>query len=207
LALQVLRANKLFKVTGAGNTNTGHVIRHLKKKHLVSFRRGREEEDEEEEDEEEEDEEEEDEEEEDEEDNTPPITTPSISAGGTIPGLFANMSTTTNHVAREGFKALVSVIDADKFRWMLIKWIVSMHIALSVIENKHFCELLITIAPVLKPLGFPFKRCGKARFQVYFSEAGGFRVEDQVLSFPFGGNSERLQGLLGRRRPPWDSFH
>jgi hypothetical protein len=66
LALQVLRANKLFKVTGAGNTNTGHVIRHLKKKHPVSFRR-------------------------------------------------------TNHVAREGFKALVSVIDADKFRWMLIK--------------------------------------------------------------------------------------
>jgi hypothetical protein len=144
LALQVLRANKLFKVTGAGNTNTGHVIRHLKKKRLVSFRRGREEEDE--------------------EDNTPPITTPSISAGGTIPGLFANMSATTNHVAREGFKALVSVTDADKFRWMLIKWIVSMHIALSVIENKHFCELLITIAPALKPLGFPFKRCGKARF-------------------------------------------
>ena len=193
--MQALRANKLFKVTGAGNTNTGHVIRHLKKKHPVSFRRGREEEDEEEE------------EEEDDEDNTPPITTPSISAGGTIPGLFANMSAATNHVAREGFKALVSVIDADKFRWMLIKWIVSMHIALSVIENKHFCELLITIAPALKPLGFPFKRCGKVRFQVYFSEASSFRVEDQVLSFPFGGNSERLQGLLGRRRPPRDSFH
>ena len=35
----------------------------------------------------------------------------------------------------------------------------------------------------------------------YFSEAGGFRVEDQGLSFPYGGNSERLQGLLGRRRP------
>ena len=71
--MQVLRANKLFKVTGASNTNTSHVIRHLKKKHPVSFRRGREEEDEEEE-------------EEDDEDNTPPITTPSISAGGTIPG-------------------------------------------------------------------------------------------------------------------------
>jgi hypothetical protein len=154
LALQVLRANKLFKVTGAGNTNTGHVIRHLKKKHPVSFRRGREEEDEEEE--------------EDDEDNTPPITTPSIPAGGTIPGLFANMSATTNHVAREGFKALVSVIDADKFRWMLIKWIVSMHIALSVIENKHFRELLITIAPALKPLWFSFQALWKSTFSSVF---------------------------------------
>ena len=43
--------NKLFKVTGAGNTNTSHVIRHLKKKHPVSFGRDREESDEEEDDE------------------------------------------------------------------------------------------------------------------------------------------------------------
>jgi hypothetical protein len=48
---------------------------------------------------------------------------------------------------------------------------------------------------------FPFKRCEKARFQVFFSKVSGFRVEDQGLSFLYGGNSKRLQGLLGRRRP------
>ena len=36
--------------------------------------------------------------------------------------------------------------------------------------------------------------------------AGGFRVEDQCLSFLYGGNSERLQGLLGRRRPRGTAF-
>jgi hypothetical protein len=45
------RVNKLFKVTGAGNTNISHVIRHLKKKQPVSFGQGREESDEEEDDE------------------------------------------------------------------------------------------------------------------------------------------------------------
>lgn len=88
--------------------------------------------------------------EEDDEDNTLSNAIPSTSAADTIPDLFANISATTGHAAQEGFKGLVSVIDADKFRWMLIKWIVSMHIALSVIENKHFRELLVTIAPALE---------------------------------------------------------
>jgi hypothetical protein len=46
----------------------------------------------------------------------------------------------------------------------------------------------------------------KKRVFKYFSEAGGFRVEDQGLSFPYGGNSERLRGLLGRRRPRGTAF-
>ena len=40
----------------------------------------------------------------------------------------------------------------------------------------------------------------------YFSEVGGFRVEDQGLSFLYGGNLECSQGLLGRCRPRGTAF-
>jgi BED zinc finger len=132
------KAKKLLKITEAGNTTTSHAIRHLKKKHPVSWSRGLDEE--------------EDQEEDQEMDNTPSTTlsTPSNSSGNTIPQMFATIGAAAGQVARDGYRALVSAIDADKFRWMLIKWIVSMHIALSVVENKHFRELIITIAPALE---------------------------------------------------------
>jgi hypothetical protein len=51
--------------------------------------------------------------------------------------------------------------------------------------------------------GFPFKRCKKARFQSIFRKlvVSELKIRIQDLSFPYVGNSERLQGLLGRRRP------
>jgi hypothetical protein len=55
------------------------------------------------------------------------------------------------------------------------------------------------------PLFFLSSAVKKHVFE-YFSEDGGFRVEDQGLSFLYGGNSERLQGLLGRRRPRGTAF-
>jgi hypothetical protein len=101
--------NKLLKVTGAGNINTSHAIRYLKKKHSISFGRDREEEDKEED------------EEDDGKDNILPDGVPSIFASRTILDLFTSISAIISHAAREGFKALILVIDADKFRWMLIK--------------------------------------------------------------------------------------
>jgi len=45
-------------------------------------------------------------------------------APATIPQYFSAVART---IARAGYRALVSHIDADNFRWLLIKWIVCMH--------------------------------------------------------------------------------
>jgi hypothetical protein len=47
------------------------------------------------------------------------------------------------------FGALVTRIDADNFRWFLLKWIITMHIALVMIESESFREFVYVIAPAL----------------------------------------------------------
>jgi hypothetical protein len=50
------------------------------------------------------------------------------------------------------FKALVSSVQADRFRYLLIRWIVCMHVALTVVEGDSFRELINYICPPLQPL-------------------------------------------------------
>jgi hypothetical protein len=64
-----------------------------------------------------------------------------------IPQYFAQAA---GSIAREGYRALVSHIDADNFRWLLIRWIVCMHIALTVVECQEFRDLVNYIAPALE---------------------------------------------------------
>jgi hypothetical protein len=47
------------------------------------------------------------------------LSTSSNSSGNTIPQIFATVGAAAGRVARDGYRALVSVIDTDKFRWML----------------------------------------------------------------------------------------
>jgi hypothetical protein len=47
------------------------------------------------------------------------LSTSSNSSGNTIPQMFATIGAAAGRVARDGYRALVSVIDTDKFRWML----------------------------------------------------------------------------------------
>jgi hypothetical protein len=123
------KGNKLFKVSSVSNINTSHVLRYLNNKHNINVR----------------------EKAGNDKANTLSTTTtlPTTTTTNTIPSLFISIRAVIK-AARDGFRALVSVIDAENLRWMLIKWIVFMHIALSVIKNRYFRELFITITPALK---------------------------------------------------------
>jgi hypothetical protein len=61
------------------------------------------------------DEKEEEEEEEKKEDNTLAVN-PSISSGKTIPEMFATVSAVIGQITRDNYKALISIINADKMR-------------------------------------------------------------------------------------------
>jgi hypothetical protein len=69
---------------------------------------------------------------------------------GTIPQYFAAITQATESIAQKGYRTLVSHIDADNFRWLLIRWIMCMHVALTVIECQEFCDLINYIAPTLE---------------------------------------------------------
>jgi hypothetical protein len=56
------------------------------------------------------------------------------------------------------YKALVTNVQAARFRYLLIRWIVCMHVALSVIEHHTFRELVVYICPALEPF---FVKTGK----------------------------------------------
>jgi hypothetical protein len=47
------------------------------------------------------------------------------------------------------YYALVSTVQADRFRLLLIRWIVMMHVALTMVEHKTFRELVLYICPAL----------------------------------------------------------
>ena len=68
-------------------------------------------------------------------------------AAATIPQYF---SAVAGAIARAGYRALVSHIDADNFRWLLIQWIVCMHVALTVIKSEEFRAVILLIAPALE---------------------------------------------------------
>jgi hypothetical protein len=57
------------------------------------------------------------------------------------------MMTTASQAA---YSALVSRINIEKFRWLLLKWIIQMHVALVVVESESFRELVLFIAPALE---------------------------------------------------------
>jgi hypothetical protein len=46
---------------------------------------------------------------------------PSISSGKTISEMFIIISAVTGQITRDNYKALVSIINADKIRWLLLK--------------------------------------------------------------------------------------
>jgi hypothetical protein len=64
-----------------------------------------------------------------------------------IPQYFSAVAGT---ITRIGYRALVSHINADNLRWLLIKWIVCIYIILTVIESEEFRALIISLAPALE---------------------------------------------------------
>jgi hypothetical protein len=47
------------------------------------------------------------------------------------------------------YHALVSTVQADRFRLLLIRWIVMMHVALTMVKHKTFRELVLYICLAL----------------------------------------------------------
>jgi hypothetical protein len=54
-------------------------------------------------------------------------------------------------IANIDYKALITSVQADRFRYLLIRWIVYIHIALSIVEHQTFRQLILYICPALKP--------------------------------------------------------
>ena len=57
-----------------------------------------------------------------------------------------------SQLANAAYSSLISTVQADRFRYFLICWIVTMHIALSIVEADSFRELITYICPVIEPL-------------------------------------------------------
>jgi hypothetical protein len=110
-----------MKITKGSNSNTTAAIRHLKTIHKVNFTQELEQDDEEAED--------------------LPISTANP--------FVAEMLLSAPATAAKRFGALITRIDADNFRWFLLKWIITMHIALLMIESESFREFIHVIAPAL----------------------------------------------------------
>jgi hypothetical protein len=66
--------------------------------------------------------------------------------------------TIAQQVTSMAYKALVTNVQAARFRYLLIRWIVCMHVALSVVEHHTFRELVVYICPALEPF---FVKTGK----------------------------------------------
>jgi len=49
------------------------------------------------------------------------------------------------------YKALVTTVQATRFRYLLIRWIVCMHVALSIIEHHTFRDLMLYCCPAIEP--------------------------------------------------------
>jgi hypothetical protein len=120
----------LMKITKASNSNTTVAIRHLRAVHKVRHEEasGQENEDQEEGQEEEEE----------------------GGREGSSPGpSIVEILRSAPAKAAERFRALITRIDADNFRWFLLKWLVTMHIALVIIESDFFREFVHVIALTL----------------------------------------------------------
>jgi len=104
------------------NSNATVAIRHLKAIHKVSFKQELEQGAEEE------------------------LEDPAMSSLG--PSIAEILLSAPTKVAKR-FGVLVTRIDADNFRWFLLKWIITMHVALVMNESETFRELIHTIAPAV----------------------------------------------------------
>jgi hypothetical protein len=72
-------------------------------------------------------------------------------------------------------KNLVTTLKIEKFRYLLLRWIICMHIALNCVESESFRNLIIYISPALEPYlvasgttirNWIMKEYGKARLQI-----------------------------------------
>jgi hypothetical protein len=52
---------------------------------------------------------------------------------------------------REAFSALVTRIDVERFRYLLIRWIVQRQVPFSAVEHSQFRDILIFLQPSIKP--------------------------------------------------------
>jgi hypothetical protein len=68
------------------------------------------------------------------------------------PGSEPKPRRSIGQVAGAAYQSLISTIQADRFRYLLIRWIVCMHIALSVVEHSTFRDLILYISPALESL-------------------------------------------------------
>lgn len=66
--------------------------------------------------------------------------------------------TIIQQVSDMAYKALVTNVQADRFRYLLIRWIVCMHVALRVVEHHTFRDLISYICPAVLPF---FAKTGK----------------------------------------------
>jgi hypothetical protein len=115
----------IFKILSSGNnSNITTAGRHLRGIHKISTKDPKEEEEEKEE------------------------GLASLSILSPVPTV-AGMMVAAPAKAIKGFRALVTRINADNFRWALLKWIISMHVILVMIKSESFRELIYTIAPSL----------------------------------------------------------
>jgi hypothetical protein len=112
----------IMKITKGTNSNTTAAMRHLKTIHKVSFKQELGQDNEE-------------------EPEDPATSSPDPSVADMLLSAPARVA--------KRFGALVTRIDAENFRWFLLKWIITMHIALVIIESESFREFIHTIAPAL----------------------------------------------------------
>lgn len=69
-----------------------------------------------------------------------------------------NPQNIAQQVTNMAYKALVTSFQADRFRYLLIRWIVCMHITLTIVEHQTFRDLMLYVCPALEPF---FVRTGK----------------------------------------------
>jgi hypothetical protein len=68
------------------------------------------------------------------------------------PGSEPRPRRSLGQVPGAAYQGLISTVQADRFRYLLIRWIVCMHVALSVVEDSTFRDLVLYICPALDPL-------------------------------------------------------
>jgi hypothetical protein len=61
-----------------------------------------------------------------------------------------------NQLTNVAYKALVTSMQIDRFQYLLMRWIVCMHVALSVIEHPTFQELMLCCCSAIEPFWYTF---------------------------------------------------
>jgi hypothetical protein len=74
-----------------------------------------------------------------------------VSKPGSVPEERDAPGNIANQLTNMAYKALVTNVQIDRFRYLLVRWIVCMHVALSVIEHPTFRELMLYCCPAIEP--------------------------------------------------------